>query len=55
MNFKIVLNTVIHFFPVMLEKMCRVHNAKELLPFRPDLNLESVHEDELEVRRLWGL
>ncbi|XP_069506392.1 guanylyl cyclase C-like [Ambystoma mexicanum] len=31
------------------EKMCRVHDAKELLPFRPDLDLDSVREEELEV------
>ncbi|KAJ1173428.1 hypothetical protein NDU88_005263 [Pleurodeles waltl] len=31
------------------EKMCRVHDAKDLLPFRPDLNMESVRNEELEV------
>ncbi|XP_078497309.1 guanylyl cyclase C-like [Lissotriton helveticus] len=31
------------------EKMCRVHHAKDLLPFRPDLSMESVQNEELEV------
>ncbi|XP_078506458.1 guanylyl cyclase C-like [Lissotriton helveticus] len=31
------------------EKLCRVHDAKELIPFRPDLKIDSVRTEELEV------
>ncbi|XP_069506388.1 guanylyl cyclase C [Ambystoma mexicanum] len=31
------------------EKMCRVCSTKELLPFRPDLDVVSIREEELEV------